>query len=59
MELKVLVIKDEEGKLRPMAGIWPAEGTLGKAYQEEWEYKLSGKKEFQGCQLVKATLKED
>ncbi len=41
-----------------LAGIWPAEGLLGKAAKDEWEANLSGKKQFRDCSLVEADLTE-
>ncbi len=57
--MKVLVIKDEEGILRPQAGIWvDAGGVFAQAVKEEWETNLSQKKHFKGCSLVEAELTE-
>lgn len=58
--MKVLVIKDEEGILRPQAGIWvDTGGVFAKAVKEEWKNNLSKKKHFKGCSLVEAELIEN
>jgi hypothetical protein len=57
--MNVLVIKDEEGILRPQAGIWEAASeSYIRAVQEEWDNSLIKKKHFKGCTLVPATLTE-
>lgn len=57
--MKVLVVKDEEGILRPQYGIWEGEaGSYSKAVREDWIERLSKKKQYQGCQLVEANLTE-
>jgi hypothetical protein len=57
--MKVLVIKDEEGVMRPGAGIWPiVSENMTKAIKEEWDINLSKKKNFKGCTLVEAELTE-
>jgi len=57
--MKVLTIKDEEGILRPAAGIWSAESDrLVMAVKEEWEANMSQKKQFRGCSLIEAELTE-
>ncbi len=52
-------VKDiEDGMLRPQAGIWNADGLIGKANKEEWDENLSKKKHFKGSTLVLVTLTE-
>jgi hypothetical protein len=59
MEIKVLVVKDEDGNLRPQHKLWVISSpAYEKAARDEWEFNLSKKKEFKGCVLVEATLKE-
>lgn len=57
--MKVLVIKDADGILRPGHYIVPmASEALIKAVREEWEQNMSKKKEFRGSTLVEAELTE-
>ncbi len=57
--MKVLCVKDDEGVLRPQAGIWEAESPgYESAVMEQWEATTSKKKNFQGCTLVQAELTE-
>lgn len=56
--VKVYVVKDEEGILRPQAGIWESEGRYGQAVLDEWNINTSKKKHFRGCTLVKAEITE-
>lgn len=58
MEMLVWVVKDEEGYLRPMAGIWPASGAMGRDMKNVWDENWSKQKKYKGCTLVKATLTE-
>ena len=56
--MKVLVVKDEEGLLRPQAGIWSSNGTYADAVKKEWEVNLKKKSHLKGCTLVEAELTE-
>lgn len=57
--MKVLVVKDEEGILRPTALCYTMSSPLMvKAIKDEWEAKTSKKKEFKNCILVEAELIE-
>ena len=57
--MKVLVIKDPDGELKPGAGIWPVlSPALAQAVKDEWTNNLSKKNPFQGCALVEAELTE-
>jgi hypothetical protein len=57
--MKVFVIKDEMGKLRPQASIWVIDdASWREATLKEWETRLSKKREFDGCSMVEAELRE-
>lgn len=59
-QIKVWVVRDEEGILRPMRGLWVISSeNISKAVVEEWQESLSKKKEYKTSNLVKATLTED
>jgi len=51
------VLKDEEGVLRPLAGMWPAEGHVANYVQPDID-KLLSRKGFENHKVVKIKLVE-
>ncbi len=56
-KVKVLVIKDEDGVLRPQAGIW-ADTNEGYSESVKKQFDYDYKKKWNGCTLVQAELTE-
>ena len=57
--MKVLVVKDREGNLRPGFFVHPmSSDALVNAIRAEWKETMSKKKEYRECTLVEAELTE-